>query len=78
MSNKIVDIIKQYLGKNSISGNQFSRTIGFDPAIWCRIKHKKMQPSPAFLTSVARSYPELRPQIQETMFGSDKGETDAN
>ncbi|AAW39837.1 hypothetical protein DET0252 [Dehalococcoides mccartyi 195] len=74
MSNKIVDIIKQYLGKNSISGNQFSRTIGFDPAIWCRIKHKKMQPSPAFLTSVARTYPELRLQIQESMFGTEEND----
>ncbi len=76
MNNIIVEIIKQYLSKNAISGNQFSRTIGFDPAIWCRIKRKKMQPSPAFLTSVARIYPDLRPQIQESMFGN--GETDGN
>lgn len=76
MSNKIVEIIIQFLKEKTISGNQFSRSIGFDPAIWCRIKHQKMQPSPAFLTSVARIYPELRPQIQESMFGN--GETDGN
>lgn len=74
MSNNIVVIIQQYIDNHSISGNQFSYSIGFDPAMWCRIRRRITKPSPSFLASIARTYPELRLQIQESMFGTEEND----
>ena len=72
MDNKIVGIIDRYLEKNTISGSQFSKAIGMDPAMWSRIKNGKQDVTPGFLVAVGRAYPALQLNINNAMFATEE------